>query len=106
MGIGAQHLRRHLHEMQWLHEHHPDTGLLNLAGLIKQLDRMMRSATEQRPVTLSVTQLNNFLEIQNTIGTAFGMRVLTQVLQRVQKPGTAGFAARVGATRPAGVRDS
>jgi diguanylate cyclase (GGDEF)-like protein len=85
VGIGAQHLRRHLHEMQWLHEHHPETGLLNLAGLIKQLDRMMRSATEQRPVTLSITQLNNFLEIQNTFGSAFGMRVLAQVLQRAQR---------------------
>jgi diguanylate cyclase (GGDEF)-like protein len=84
VGVGAQHLRRHLHEMQWLHEHHPDTGLLNLAGLIKQLDQMMRGASEKQPVTLSITQLNNFLEIQNTFGTAFGMRVLAQVLQRAQ----------------------
>ena len=44
VGVGAQLLRRHLRELQWLHEHHPDTGLLNLAGLIKQLDEMMRSA--------------------------------------------------------------
>jgi hypothetical protein len=85
VGVGAQHLRRHLQEMQWLHEHHPDTGLLNLAGLIKQLDRLMHSATDRRPVLLSITQLNNFLEIQNTFGTAFGMRVLAQVLQRAQR---------------------
>ncbi|HSW27584.1 MAG TPA: EAL domain-containing protein, partial [Burkholderiaceae bacterium] len=85
VGVGAQHLRRHLHEMQWLHEHHADTGLLNLAGLIKQLDRLMRGATEQRQVVLSITQLNNFLEIQNTFGTAFGMRVLAQVLERAQR---------------------
>lgn len=90
VGIGAQHLRRHLHEMQWLHEHHPDTGLLNLAGLIKQLDRLMRRATDERPVVLSITQLNNFLEIQNTFGSAFGMRVLEQVLQRAQALAPAG----------------
>ena len=90
VGIGAQLLRRHLHEMQWLSEHHPDTGLLNLAGLIKQLDRLMRGASDARPVALSITQLNNFLEIQNTFGTAFGMRVLAQVLQRAQSLAPAG----------------
>jgi len=84
VGVGAQHLRRHLHEMQWLHEHHPDSGLLNLAGLLKQLGLRMRHATEQRPVLLSITQLNNFLEIQNTFGSAFGMRVLSQVVLRAQ----------------------
>jgi len=84
VGVGAQHLRRHLHEMQWLHEHHPDSGLLNLAGLLKQLSLRMRHATEQRPLLLSITQLNNFLEIQNTFGSAFGLRVLAQVVQRAQ----------------------
>ena len=85
VGAGAQLLRRQLRELEWLHEHHPDTGLLNLAGLIKQLDDMMRSAAEGRKLVLSITQLNNFLEIQNTFGTAFGMRVLTQVVDRARR---------------------
>jgi EAL domain-containing protein (putative c-di-GMP-specific phosphodiesterase class I)/GGDEF domain-containing protein len=84
VGIGAQHLRRHLREMQWLYEHHPDNGLLNLAGLIKRLDRMMRGP-KPPDVVLSITQLNNLLEIQNTFGSAFGMRVLSQVLERAQR---------------------
>jgi len=85
VGAGAQLLRRQLRELEWLHEHHPDTGLLNLAGLIKELDDMMRSATDGRKLVLSITQLNNFLEIQNTFGAAFGMRVLAQVADRAQR---------------------
>src|SRR5690606_14497182 len=38
VGAGAQLLRQHLHELEWLHEHHPDTGLLNAVGLLKELD--------------------------------------------------------------------
>ena len=84
VGIGAQHLRRHLREMQWLHEHHPDTGLLNLTGLFKELDKLMRRASGEQRVILSITQLNNLLEIQNTFGSAFGMRVLGQVVERAR----------------------
>ena len=64
VGIGAQHLRRHLREMQWLHEHHAESGLLNLTGLLKRLDQMLRGAKQPQQVVLSITQLNNFLEIQ------------------------------------------
>ncbi len=85
VGGGAQLLRRQLRELEWLHAHHPDTGLLNLAGLIKELDGMMRSATSGHKLVLSIMQLDNFLEIQNTFGSAFGMRVLAQVAERAQR---------------------
>ena len=85
VGAGAQLLRRQLRELEWLHEHHPDTGLLNLAGLINELNNMMRNATEERKLVLSIMQLNNFLEIQNTFGAAFGMRVLAKVVDRAQR---------------------
>jgi len=85
VGVGAQHLRRHLREMQWLHEHHADTGLLNLAGLMKELDRMMHKGRPPQELVLSITQLNNFLEVQNTFGAGFGMRVLSQVLDRARQ---------------------
>ena len=85
VGAGAQLLRRQLRELEWLHEHHPDTGLLNLAGLIKELADMMRNATDWRKLILSIMQLDNFLEIQNTFGAAFGMRVLAQVVDRTQR---------------------
>jgi diguanylate cyclase (GGDEF)-like protein len=85
VGAGAQLLRRQLRELEWLHEHHPDTGLLNLVGLIKGLNEMMRSAADGRKLALSITQLDNFLEIQNTFGSGFGMRVLAQVVERAQR---------------------
>src|SRR5262249_9167309 len=85
VGAGAQLLRRQLRELEWLHEHHPDTGLLNLAGLINELDNMMRNATEGRKWALSTTPLNYFLEIQITCGAAFGMPLLAQVVDRAQR---------------------
>ena len=90
VGIGAQHLRRHLREMQWLHEHHAESGLLNLTGLLKRLDQMLRGAKQPQQVVLSITQLNNFLEIQNTFGSAFGLRVLARVLDRARQLGPPG----------------
>jgi predicted signal transduction protein with EAL and GGDEF domain len=85
VGAGAQLLRRQLRELEWLHEHHPETGLLNLAGLLKELDDMMGNVTGRRELVLSIMQLNNFLEIQNTFGAAFGMRVLAQVIDRARR---------------------
>jgi diguanylate cyclase (GGDEF)-like protein len=85
VGAGAQLLRRQLRQLEWLHEHHPDTGLLNLAGLIKELEKMVYSAAAEQRFMVSITQLNNFLEIQNTFGSAFGIRVLAQVAERAQR---------------------
>jgi predicted signal transduction protein with EAL and GGDEF domain len=84
VGTWAQLLRRHLRELEWLHEHHQDTGLLNLAGLLRQLDIRMRGVGEGRPLFVAITQLNAFLEIQNTFGATFGMRVLAQVIERAK----------------------
>src|SRR6185295_15452041 len=84
VGTWAQLLRRHLRELEWLHEHHEDTGLLNLAGLLKELDVRMRSPGAGRPLFVAITQLNAFLEIQNTFGAAFGMRVLARVVECAQ----------------------
>ena len=80
IGTWSDALKRHLRELAWLHEHHEDTGLLNLAGLIKRLDEHMRGAPDARKLVVSITQLDNFLEIQNTFGSSFGMRVLAQVV--------------------------
>ncbi|HVY05223.1 MAG TPA: bifunctional diguanylate cyclase/phosphodiesterase [Burkholderiales bacterium] len=85
VGTFAQVVRRHLRELQWLHDHHEDTGLLNMIGLNKELDARLRSAGEGHRLFVSITQLDDFLEIQNTFGTGFGMRVLSQVVERVRK---------------------
>lgn len=84
IGTWSDALKRHLRELAWLHEHHEDTGLLNLAGLIKRLDEHMRGAPDARKLVVSITQLDNFLEIQNTFGSSFGMRVLAQVVERAK----------------------
>jgi EAL domain-containing protein (putative c-di-GMP-specific phosphodiesterase class I)/GGDEF domain-containing protein len=84
-GTFSQLVRRHLRELQWLHEHHEDTGLLNLSGLLKQLDEMMQGAPKAgQRLMVSVTQLNTFLEIQNTLGIGFGKQVLDQVIERAR----------------------
>lgn len=90
VGIWAQILRGHLRELEWLHEHHEETGLLNMAGLAKQLDERIRDGIragpgpKQIPYLVSITQLNAFLEIQNTFGAEFGMRVLAEVVKRAE----------------------
>ena len=84
VGTWAQLLRRHLRELEWLHEHHEDTGLLNLAGLLKELDIRMHGPGAGGPLFVAITQLNAFLEIQNTFGAAFGMRVLARVVECAQ----------------------
>ena len=83
IGTWSDTLKRHLRELSWLHEHHGDTGLLNFTGLIKRLDALMRSAPEGKLV-VSITQLDNFLEVQNTFGSSFGMRVLAEVVKRAK----------------------
>lgn len=90
VGVGAQILRRHLRRLQWLREHHEETGLLNVSGLTSQLDELIRAKAHTGAAgrldthLVSIVQLNAFLEIQNTFGADFGMRVLTQVVERAR----------------------
>jgi len=85
VGTWAQLLRRHMRELEWLHEHHEATGLLNFIGLVKRLDTLMSQARADKKLIVSITQLNAFLEIQNTFGATFGMRVLAEVVDRAKK---------------------
>jgi predicted signal transduction protein with EAL and GGDEF domain len=84
VGVWAQILRRHLRELSWLHEHHEATGLLNESGLLRQLDERIRTAGPRDAYIVTIAQLNAFLEIQNTFGAGFGMRVLTAVVERTR----------------------
>ena len=58
VGAGSQLLRRHLGHLEWLHEHHEDTGLLNLVGMVKELEGALRKG---RKLVVSITQLDNLL---------------------------------------------
>jgi len=83
-GAGAQVLRQHLRTLAWLHEHHPETGLLNLSGLLNGLAKMMAESRADEKLVASITQFDNFLEIQNTFGTAFCTQLLAQVVARAR----------------------
>lgn len=84
VGTFQQLLRRHLREIRWLQEHHKDTGLLNLTGLLKELDSLVKDAPDSRKLVVAVTQLNAFLDIQNTFGIDFSRHVLSHVVERTK----------------------
>lgn len=84
VGAWAELLRRHLRQLQWLREHHEATGLLNLIGLAKQLDLLIGGSGNPPTLVVAIVQLDTFLEIQNTFGPTFGLKVLSQVVERTQ----------------------
>jgi diguanylate cyclase len=84
-GFWNQLLQRHVRELEWLHVHHEDTGLLNEAGLIRGLEGLIRSNAPNQRFAVSISQLDTFLEIQNTFGAGFGLRVLGQVVERAKQ---------------------
>ncbi len=82
VGIGVSILRRHLATLDWLNEHDARTGLLDRTGLLNALQRMVEPEGGPAQPFLVVMQLNNFLDIQNTFGSAFAEELLKQVCAR------------------------
>ncbi len=82
VGIGVGILRRHMAILDWLNEHDARTGLLDRTGLLNALQRMVEREGERAQPFLVVMQLNNFLDIQNTFGSAFAEELLKQVCAR------------------------
>ncbi len=82
VGIGVDALRRQLATLDWLNEHDARTGLLDRTGLLNALRRMVEQEGERTQPFLVVMQLNNFLDIQNTFGSAFAEELLKQVCDR------------------------
>lgn len=85
VGALSQLFRRYLRELQWLHDHHADTDLLNLSGLTLALGEMIRKTPEERRLIVSVVQLDALLDIQNTFGSEFGARLLAQIIERTKQ---------------------
>jgi predicted signal transduction protein with EAL and GGDEF domain len=82
VGVGAGTLRRQLRALDWLNDHDARTGLLDRTGLLRALQqRLERDGAAARPF-LIVVQINNFLDIQNTLGGAFGEKLLRQICDR------------------------
>ncbi len=82
VGVGVGTLRRHLATLDWLNEHDARTGLLDRTGLLNGLQHMIEQGAGREQPFLIVLQLNNFLDIQNTFGSAFAEELLKQICAR------------------------
>jgi len=85
-------------QLQHLAEHDPLTGLPNRRQLVTRLDASLERAGEANTqVVVYFIDLDNFKNINDSMGHAFGDLVLRGVAQRLRDAaGTSGFAARLG----------
>jgi diguanylate cyclase (GGDEF)-like protein len=85
-------------QLQHLAEHDPLTGLPNRRHLVAHLDAsLQKAARSSQRVAVFFLDLDNFKNINDSMGHAFGDRVLQGVAQRLREAaGPAGFAARIG----------
>jgi diguanylate cyclase (GGDEF)-like protein len=85
-------------QLQHLAEHDPLTGLPNRRHLVAHLNAsLQRAARSSQRVAVFFLDLDNFKNINDSKGHAFGDLVLKGVAQRLREAaGPAGFAARIG----------
>ena len=73
------------------------TGLLNRSTLLTDGDRLLRSFDRQRPVALLLLDINDFREVNGTLGHRHGDEVLRVVAERLTELARAGeLVARTG----------
>jgi diguanylate cyclase (GGDEF)-like protein len=85
-------------KLQHLAEHDPVTGLPNRRQLMKHLEEVLQSAAATRAlVAVFFFDLDNFKNINDTMGHTFGDRVLQAVATRLSRlTAPDAFAARLG----------
>jgi diguanylate cyclase (GGDEF)-like protein len=85
-------------QLQHLAEHDPLTGLPNRRQLVAHLETSLdRAALARSRVAVFFIDLDNFKNINDSMGHAFGDLVLIEVAQRLREAaGANGFAARLG----------
>jgi diguanylate cyclase (GGDEF)-like protein len=85
-------------QLQHLAEHDPLTSLPNRRQFFALLDHaLQRAAQTRRSVALFFIDIDNFKNLNDSMGHAFGDRVLMSVAQRLSDAaGNFGFAARLG----------
>ena len=85
-------------QLQHLAEHDPLTGLPNRRQLVAHLETSLdRAALARSRVAVFFIDLDNFKNINDSMGHAFGDLVLIEVAQRLREAaGPNGFAARLG----------
>jgi hypothetical protein len=79
VGAGAGTLRKQVKILDWLNEHDARTVLLDRTGLLNTLRQMIERDGQQTRPLLIIVQINNLLAVQNTLGTAFGEKLLKQI---------------------------
>ena len=84
VGVGVGALRKQLNRLDWLNEHDAHTGLLDHTGLLKTLQQSIDREGQQARPLLIVVQINNLLDIQNTLGARLGEKLLKQICERGQ----------------------
>ena len=84
--------------LQHLAEHDPLTGLPNRRQLLSHLNASLRQAAEANArMALFFIDLDNFKNINDSMGHSFGDLVLKSVAHRLREAaGSSGFAARLG----------
>jgi diguanylate cyclase (GGDEF)-like protein len=102
----TQNYRQHLEtqveqrtrQLQYLAEHDPLTLLPNRRHFFALLSESLQRAAEcGTSVVVFFIDIDNFKNLNDSMGHAFGDRVLVSVAQRLQDTaGTSGFAARLG----------
>ncbi len=85
-------------ELQHLAEHDPLTQLPNRRQLFTHLTAAIaRAEASSSSVIVFFVDLDNFKNINDSVGHAFGDRVLNTIAERLRnRAGSAGFAARLG----------
>ena len=85
-------------QLQHLAEHDPLTGLPNRRHLVAHLDASLQKAARSgQRVAVFFLDLDNFKNVNDSMGHAFGDLVLKGVAQRLREAtGPVGFAARIG----------
>jgi diguanylate cyclase (GGDEF)-like protein len=85
-------------ELQHLAEHDPLTGLPNRRQLLSHLEHALRTAdNEHSRVAVFFLDLDNFKNLNDSMGHAFGDQALKAIGLRLKEAaGQAGFAARLG----------
>jgi diguanylate cyclase (GGDEF)-like protein len=85
-------------QLQHLAEHDPLTGLPNRRQLWTYLETAIKSAPADAQVAVFFLDLDNFKNINDSMGHAFGDLVLQGIAQRLREAtgGPGGFASRLG----------